>query len=44
MDAGYGVDTEFRDGITELGLRYVAGIPSSTGLWAPGTAPKRPKH
>lgn len=44
MDAGYGVDTEFRNGITELGLRYVAGIPSSTSLWAPGTAPKRPKR
>ena len=44
LDAGYGVDTEFRDGITELGLRYVAGIPSSTSVWAPGTAPKPPKR
>jgi hypothetical protein len=35
-DAGYGVDTEFRDGITELGLRYVVGIQSSTMLWPPG--------
>ena len=39
-DAGYGVDTEFRDGITELGLRYVVGIQSSTLLWPPGQAPK----
>jgi SRSO17 transposase len=38
-DAGYGVDTEFRDGITELGLRYVVGIQSSTTLWPPGQEP-----
>jgi SRSO17 transposase len=38
-DAGYGVDTEFRDGISELGLRYVVGIQSSTTLWPPGQAP-----
>lgn len=25
-DAGYGIDTAFRDGITELGLTYVVGI------------------
>ncbi len=42
-DAGYGVDTEFRDGITELGLRYVVGIQSSTTLWPPGQAPLPPK-
>ena len=41
MDAGYGTDTELRDGITELGLCYVAGIQSSTSVWAPGTAPHR---
>jgi len=43
-DAGYGVDTDFRDGVTALGLVYVAGIQSSTSLWPPGTellAPKR---
>ena len=44
MDAGYGVDTELRDGITELGLRYVAGIQSSTSVWPPGAAPKPPKR
>ena len=32
MDAGYGVDTGLRDGITELGLCYVAGIQSSTSV------------
>ena len=35
-DAGYGVDTGFRDGITELGLLYVVGIHSSASLWPPG--------
>ena len=44
MDAGYGVDTNLRDGITDLGLCYVAGIQSSTSVWAPGTAPKPPKR
>lgn len=41
-DAGYGVDTDFRDGITALGLRYVVGIQSSTTLWPPGQAPLPP--
>ena len=38
-DAGYGVDTDFRDGISELGLHYVVGIQSSTTIWPPGTGP-----
>src|ERR671928_138388 len=38
-DAGYGNDTDFRDGITGLGLAYVAGIPGTTGLWPPGAGP-----
>ena len=42
-DAGYGIDTAFRDGITELGLRYVVGVQSSTSLWAPGMEPLSPK-
>ena len=42
-DAGYGVDTAFRDGITELGLTYVLGIQTSTSLWPPGTEPLPPK-
>jgi SRSO17 transposase len=43
-DAGYGVDTAFRDGITELGLAYVVGIQSSTSLWPPGKEPLAPKR
>ena len=42
-DAGYGVDTDFRDGITDLGLLYVVGIQSSATLWPPGTEPLPPK-
>jgi SRSO17 transposase len=38
-DAGYGNDTGFRDGITELGLLYVVGIQSSVSVWKPGQAP-----
>jgi SRSO17 transposase len=43
-DAGYGIDTDFRDGITALGLFYVVGIQSSTSLWTPGTGPLPPKR
>lgn len=43
-DAGYGVDTAFRDGLTELGLAYIVGIQSSTSLWPPGTEPLPPKR
>ncbi len=42
-DAGYGVDTAFRDGITELGLAYVVGIQSHTSLWPPGMEPLPPR-
>ena len=38
-DAGYGSDTDFRDGITAQGLAYVAGILGTTGLWPPGAGP-----
>ena len=38
-DAAYGNDTGFRDGVTALGLLYVAGIQGTTTLWPPGTGP-----
>src|SRR5215216_3144557 len=41
-DAGYGNDTDFRDGVTALGLAYVAGILGTTGLWPPGAGPLPP--
>ena len=38
-DAAYGINTEFRDGLTELGLQYVVGVPSSMTVWEPGKQP-----
>jgi len=32
-DAGYGTDTAFRDGVSEMGLQYAVGIQSSTRVW-----------
>jgi SRSO17 transposase len=43
-DAGYGNDTDFRDGITEIGLSYAVGIQSTTTLWPPGEEPLPPKQ
>ncbi len=38
-DAGYGVDTAFREGLSELGLRYVVGVTGSVTVWPPGREP-----
>jgi SRSO17 transposase len=43
LDAGYGNNSELRTAITALELIYVAGILSSTTVWAPGTGPLPPK-
>ena len=43
MDAGYGNKTALRTSVSELGLKYVAGIQSTTKVWAPGTGPLPPK-
>jgi SRSO17 transposase len=42
-DEGYGNDTQFRQGVTELGLLYVLGVTSSTTVWRPeeGPLPKK---
>ncbi|NMG17857.1 IS701 family transposase [Aromatoleum bremense] len=42
-DAGYGDDTDYREGITGLGLLYVLGIKPGTSVWAPGSGPLPPK-
>lgn len=42
-DAGYGDETDFRAGITELGMLYAVGIRPATTVWASGTAPLPPK-
>jgi SRSO17 transposase len=39
LDAGYGNNSELRADITALGATYVAGILSTTTVWAPGARP-----
>lgn len=38
-DAAYGIDSQFRAGLTALGLEYVLGVQSSTTVWEPGQQP-----
>src|SRR5215210_2238915 len=38
-DAAYGINTEFRDGLSELDLQYVVGVQSSMTVWEPGKQP-----
>lgn len=35
MDAGYGVEAKFRTEISALNLKYVAGVKTTTTVWAP---------
>jgi SRSO17 transposase len=42
-DAGYGNDTDFRDGITAIGIPYAVGIQSTTSVWPAGVEPLPPK-
>ena len=42
-DAGYGVITAFRDGLTALGFTYVVGISGALSVWPEGRAPLPPK-
>jgi SRSO17 transposase len=39
-DAGYGNDSSFRAGITQMGLLYVMGIMSTVTVWKPGEGPR----
>jgi len=38
-DAAYGNDSQFREGLTELGLAYVVGVQKSTTVWRAGKTP-----
>jgi SRSO17 transposase len=38
-DAAYGINTEFRDGLSDLGLQYVVGVQGSMTVWEPGKRP-----
>jgi SRSO17 transposase len=41
-DAGYGIDTAFRDQLTERELQYAVGITGAVNVWPAGTAPLPP--
>ena len=41
-DAGYGVDTAFRQALSEMGLTYAVGVTSAVVVWAPGVEPLPP--
>jgi SRSO17 transposase len=41
-DAAYGNETQFREGITALELRYAVGVHENLTVWPPGEVP-RPK-
>ena len=38
-DAAYGINTELREGLTELELPYVVAVQSSLTVWEPGQQP-----
>jgi SRSO17 transposase len=42
-DAGYGNDTDFRLGISALGMTYAVGIQGSTTVWSEGHEPLPPR-
>jgi SRSO17 transposase len=41
IDTAYGRDSRLREGMTELGVTYAAGILPDTLMWRPGTGPRR---
>ena len=43
-DAGYGIDYDFRQHLSDMGLLYVVGITSAVVVWPPGAEPLPPKH
>ena len=42
-DAGYGVATAFRDGLTQRGMTYILGITGEVTVWPTGQQPLPPK-
>ena len=42
-DAGYGVDTAFRQALSDMGLPYAVGVTSAVVVWPPGVKPRPPK-
>ncbi len=42
-DAGYGIDTAFRDQLSARALRYAVGVTGAVKVWPQGTAPLAPQ-
>lgn len=42
-DAGYGVDTAFRQALSDMGLHYAVGVTSALVVWPPGVEPLPPQ-
>ena len=42
-DAGYGVDTAFRQALSDMGLHYAVGVTSAVVVWPPGVEPLPPQ-
>ena len=42
-DAGYGVDTAFRQALSDMGLHYAVGVTSAVVVWPPGVEPLPPE-
>src|SRR5471032_2144488 len=43
-DAGYGVDTAFRQALSDMDLQYAVGVTSAVVVWPPGIEPLPPKR
>jgi SRSO17 transposase len=43
-DAAYGVDTAFRQRLSDLQLQYMVGVTSAVVVWPPGIEPLPPKR
>lgn len=43
-DAGYGIETAFRERLSELGLSYVVGVTGQVTVWPPGHMPLPPQE
>jgi SRSO17 transposase len=43
-DSAYGNETRFREGITELELRYAVGVHANLTVWPPGKVPQPKKR
>jgi SRSO17 transposase len=43
-NAGYGVDTGFRQALSDMGLLYAVGVTSAVSVWPPGVEPLPPKR